>query len=411
MAKPIITFAELRSVRRELVAADDARLRRVVAMVDSLPERGHADDLIAPLRPRLALLRPARPLTLVRVLFMPVDALLVAPTVWQPQTPAIPRSVLGTFGAIVQAGLDRATGAEVQRNLTGRTTAEPAATAEIGLSLWPAAAAVLARAPVPANWTAVTGLSGALYPALARPLAVLLAAGTALHRLAGLDEDHSQAEALRLLETAAAADAATMAMMLVVLLAALPQARNLLRLAEGIAAARPDGDRSVPERALEFLFRGLEASVSQPAPPARAADELRSAAVLLDELEAGANAAQRPGRLARVTAVRRKLQLACRECFVGAARELLAGAAQSADAAATPADDGRVMTLEAAAGDLRRLDAVGRRLGDASGFDGTLRAAAAKLAADTRLNAVDRLRLSEILLGPDAALAMLGDLG
>ena len=52
--------AELRQLKRELLAADDQRVRRLVALVDRISVRGEADSLIAPLRPRLAMLRPPR---------------------------------------------------------------------------------------------------------------------------------------------------------------------------------------------------------------------------------------------------------------------------------------------------------------------------------------------------------------
>ena len=64
------------------------------------------------------------------------------------------------------------------------------------------------------------------------------------------------------------------------------------------------------------------------------------------------------------------------------------------------------MALEETARALRRLDAVGRHLGDAEANARALAVAAAKLAADTLLPPATRLRLAEILLGPDAALAL-----
>lgn len=72
------------------------------------------------------------------------------------------------------------------------------------------------------------------------------------------------------------------------------------------------------------------------------------------------------------------------------------GTAEAADLAA----------LEETARALRRLDAVGRHLGDAEANARALAVAAAKLAADTLLPPATRLRLAEILLGPDAALAL-----
>ena len=55
-------LAEIRALNRHLVSAQDAKILKVVAMVDALPQRGEADNLIEPLRARLAQLRPGRPL-------------------------------------------------------------------------------------------------------------------------------------------------------------------------------------------------------------------------------------------------------------------------------------------------------------------------------------------------------------
>jgi hypothetical protein len=54
------------TIQTSLAHAADAQIARVVAMVDAMPERGSADALIAPLRPRLAALRPTRPLSFTR---------------------------------------------------------------------------------------------------------------------------------------------------------------------------------------------------------------------------------------------------------------------------------------------------------------------------------------------------------
>jgi hypothetical protein len=53
---------------RVLADADDDELTRVVAMIDKLAERGAADAVLSPLRPRLARVRPARPTHLTRLL-------------------------------------------------------------------------------------------------------------------------------------------------------------------------------------------------------------------------------------------------------------------------------------------------------------------------------------------------------
>ena len=63
---------------------------RVVGLIDTLDRRGAVDDLLAPIRDRLALLRPARPLTLGRILILPFEDVLVpAHEVWPELWPTI----------------------------------------------------------------------------------------------------------------------------------------------------------------------------------------------------------------------------------------------------------------------------------------------------------------------------------
>ena len=70
--------AQIRSLQHDLLGARDQQILRVVDMVDKMPQRGDADDFIAPLRPRLAFLRPIRRLNFTRLLFQPLDSVIVA---------------------------------------------------------------------------------------------------------------------------------------------------------------------------------------------------------------------------------------------------------------------------------------------------------------------------------------------
>ena len=93
---------DVRELQRRLVRAHEAQIKRVVAMVDALPERGAADELIAPLRPRLAQLRPARPLRFCRLLFLPADPLIVPAPQWRPTSLTIPRTALDPLAVSVR---------------------------------------------------------------------------------------------------------------------------------------------------------------------------------------------------------------------------------------------------------------------------------------------------------------------
>jgi hypothetical protein len=77
----------------------------VLALIDDLSERGEADALIAPLRGRLAGLRPRRKLGLTRLLFTPLNPIIVDAANWSAAALSIPRTALAPLGGQVRQGL------------------------------------------------------------------------------------------------------------------------------------------------------------------------------------------------------------------------------------------------------------------------------------------------------------------
>ena len=59
---------EIQALTREVAEASDPHIKRIVAKVDAMAIRGPADALIEPLRQRLRILRPPRPLRFGRLL-------------------------------------------------------------------------------------------------------------------------------------------------------------------------------------------------------------------------------------------------------------------------------------------------------------------------------------------------------
>lgn len=395
-------WSELRKLRREATVADDARVRRLVAVVDSAAERGEADQLIAPLRRRLAVLRPPRPLRMMRLLFCPLDPLVQPPAVWRPGGAGIPRTVVAPLSdMVVQALGPRAD--EVAAMIAGRTTNDRLAIADAGAILWPLAAAALRGGAAPANWNAATGLPASEFGPLAGTIGVLLGEGPLLWSLAmhlpGTDEPEF---ARGLLNTAAAAGPLAYSMMLVLLLASMPQAGFLVALADEIAAAHATL-RLAPDRVFDFLIGAVEAR--QDGVQSMRTDiggVLRGVSLLETLLRENAN---RPSRMTRLERVRRQMDEQCRAAFATTGELLLANEHTAAPAAAP---DERQMSREAQARELRRVEAVGRRLGAAQFYDSGLRQVAEQLVAQPDMSAIERLRMAEILLGPDAALSLFG---
>ncbi len=231
-----------------------------------------------------------------------------------------------------------------------------------------------------------------------------------LPQLQGLQDDADNGiqppvEAIRaILDGIAAETPQAQGMTVALLLARLPQvgpavqrhtdSNGVLYRAEGQAIAALIDSLEITG-AIESQVLGAEL--------AEAASEVRRIATLLGVLEGDPPAPERRGRLLSLA---HRLDAACRAQFAdGLASEFLAplGASQTADPVAQAA-------LETTARRLRALETEGRRLGGGDTYDALLRQAAASVTGagtGDALGLVHKVRLVEILAGPEAALALL----
>ena len=129
---------------RDMVAASDEQLLRVVGLIDRLDHRGDVDGLLGPVRDRLALLRPARPLTLGRVLVLPFEDLLVPAGEAWPNRWCFPRERLAELIGQVTASLPGSMLAGLRARAAGQSMISAEIVQEIGAALWPAAAVIVA---------------------------------------------------------------------------------------------------------------------------------------------------------------------------------------------------------------------------------------------------------------------------
>ncbi len=395
---------QMRSLQHDLLGARDQQILRVVAMVDRLPQRGEADDFIAPLRPRLAFLRPARPLNFTRLLFQPLDSLIVAPTAWRREALAIPRSVLAPLAAMVRT--DLGAGAEtLDHALAGLTTDQDEAIGRIGPGLWAAGAATL-TGTAPPDWAETTGLTAADFATIIAIAAPVLHRAARINRLtaaipasaAGQKQDIEEF----LVETLGDGPNA-FAAIITLLAAELPRSDHLFMVADEVAARRAEPSlRLAVDRALDAVIDGLGAEPAQAARLDLATGELRRIVATLEDLEA--QCAQRVSRKARLNQLRQTIDGNCRTQFSATLDRELLHPAQSIAAAG----DAEIIGLEATARDLRRYETIARRLGSAEHYDRHLKSAAAALTPQSNepmQTIVDRMRLIEILRGPEAAAA------
>ncbi|MEJ0019648.1 MAG: hypothetical protein WDN25_24460 [Acetobacteraceae bacterium] len=386
---------ELRRLHHSLADAPDSLLAKVVAVVDALDNRGAADAVIAPLRPRLAQLRPRRPLRFCRLLFMPLDPLIVPVRDCAGDGPTLPRSALLPIAAAVRSAMP-AQATAIDAMIAGHTVNEDAVAAAAGRILWPAAAQVLAALPRP---DLLTGRVATLLGMTARLLGLFAAveAGVAM------DRD----TVLALLADAAARDDQTLTMLLVLLLARLPEDRkSLLDMAEALGARPSEAVCVALGQAQAVLLdrldlRGGIETLVIGAGLGQAGSEVRRIIALLDGIE--------EDETPRVHGILQRLDASCRLRFATA---LEAEFTTALHAPQGDGNDGRsaAIGLEDVARGLHDLELEARRIGSAAMYDRLLQQAATMvqdLGPSHPLGPIDRVRLVEILAGPDAALEML----
>jgi hypothetical protein len=399
-------------LRHEMSGVGDDKIRRIVAWMDmqAIPEAAQA--ILDQLRPRLAVLRPPRALRFPRLLFLPLDPVIVSAHVWRPGDPSLPRSVLVPVARVVHAALGQEA-AEIDRLIAHRDTADDAVIATAGAWLWARAGAILAELPAPPGWDA-TGLPPTIFPPLARAIAAVLrraarlrdAARDAAVGVVGTSDDIVRG----ILAGLAAESSEGFGMVVACLLALLPHATpQLQRL---IASNRGTADsarlRQAMDRGVDDMLsrmedaKGFDAEILR-AQPRGAGQEVRRIGALLRDIDSEPDVARHRPRL---KSIRLKLDQACRTCFGEA---LIEGFVTPLTAAAAPLTAMQQTRIEGQIRDLRALETAARKIGGATVYDALLEQAAttARSAAATGvLTPVRHMRLVEILAGPEAAEAL-----
>ena len=411
------SLSSIRALQTHLAVAEDAKLREIVALVDSLPKRGVADGIIAPLRARLQRLRPARMLHVGRLLFVPADCVIIPAASWRRGMVGVPRHVLTCLTSLVRNAMGAEYSALAAR-IVGTMSDDSESILLQGGDLWPRAATILAQAQMPPEWAGMTGLGLADFTLIVRPLAILLSEAVCIETLvqrgsSGESVERAMRRCLARAQTAIASlpeaadpalTKACLALLLAVCLDRLPDIEMAL-IAAGDLAKNNDSlaPRQAADAAIDAVLDQADVQLSQEHAGPALPDLLRLAE-LLETLEQPGPAG-RPSRKPRVTALRRALNAHCRARFQGEyATHLLPGASLLVHT--TPTDI--LTTLEDCARNMRRLEAVGRMLGGGVYFERAIADCAKSLPAlAPQARRVDLARLVEILQGPEAALAML----
>ena len=413
MSMPLAESSQgLRDVRRGVAQAGDAQVLQVVRMVDAMENRGATDAVLEPVRARLRVIQPARPLRFARLLFMPVDPLIVAPKDWRTGTPFLPRTALMVLAHAVRRDIEAAEDgaallARVDGMIAEATTAQTGIVRQAGALVWPPAAAALRRLAqdsegaglrklCAAEWAA-EGLARAELLPVAASLAPILAHAAALH-----DHEHALATLQHpaitdMLAAAEREGARPWSMMASLLTIRVPQASPaLLAAAEGKAGLRSMAGAAA-ETALGWLERETAdqaGSIGESAP----LDVARHAA-LLEALMVQPGDATRRRRLAEAKA---HLVNGCVHRLEASLHDQVAAPLQALPAGPA-ARDAALDAIETTARTLRRFEVEARRIGAADKFDSLTQGITKSVFAVDGIGPMDRARLIEILAGPAAA--------
>jgi hypothetical protein len=396
--------ADVRTMLHALQQAEVAKIVRVVALVDGMPARGMADTMLAPLRDRLARLRPARPLRFARLLFHPLDGVIVPAAAWKRGSPGVPRSVIPAVAAHVRQLLGH-DGETVEAMIGVHMTNDHDVIRRAGAMLWPAASACLMHAAPPEDWEAQTGLNGADFITLAQQIATVLGCAPHLAETGPDDAKLAACDAGEMLAAAGLQPAPALAALASLLMARIADPQALLLEAER-RAPPPDmpAIRVAIETAFDFLLEQADSPRAMPEDLAVAELSLRK---LVELVEAhGRRAAQPAGRHVRVGELAARARAQARTQFDAAlSRQVLVPMRLAGDMSDTD-----IATVEALARDIRRFETTARRLGGRDHFEQQLRAGSEALRpspADSQQQRADKLRVVEILAGPQVARSMM----
>ncbi len=405
---------DIRELNRTLANAEDARLVEVVSLVDGMTERGMADALIAPLRSRLMVLRPARKLSLNRMIFMPADPVIVPAPQWRRDTLTVPRTAISCLATQIRTALGDAT-VSINAELAGATSADHQTMLRCGQMLWPLAANILDTAPMPPDWPESTGLNAADHAGIVRPLSVLLRQGGAVEAMALQHEAGTTVLAAPLrdclidaINQSARHEWATraMGMVMAVLLARVGQSELLIMLVSDLAASMDSqAARLASDMAIDLLLDRAGEPFTSTLELCDATEALARLATLFDALERP-GPSQRPTSKARVAQLRRELDTSCRVRFEAEMTGFVE--AMTANAAAREADDAVALEQQALA--LRTFELTSRSFGGTAHYErmlGLLSRELAEVKPAGRTAVMDHARLLEILHGPEAGLAFL----
>jgi hypothetical protein len=379
----------------DLSAASDESLLRITAMIDRLPDRTKLDDLLTGIRPRLAQLRPPRPVTMTRLLFLPLSGALVNRSTWRQDPATIPRAALKPIFALLR-DLPGSQLTETEAATRHAVFSDLAIVDQYGRPLWEAAARLCEKITPGSRW-AEAGFS-------ADDFRIMMRLATGVWRHAGPIWDVLRqgtapisVDALRVTLTGPAQEGPDV----------FRAAFRTLLLASGNVAAFTSLTSGMPAGISEVVIQSLEEWI-ETALPKLAEQDLIEGASRAEEIGKTLEALglapffQIPRRRQQLSAFFWRLEEHCRAMLL----EIMDGEILPALTPSPEAySDDRFMMLENHARAARRLEILGRHFGNDPAYDEYQQrlvrafASAEKVKLQLGITAMDLARLGEILFG------------
>jgi len=392
------------ALMENLGTISDENLLRIITMIDRLPGRSKLDPLLSDVRPRLAQLRPPRPVTFTRLLFLPLAGALVDQADWRREPETIPRTALHVISALISDLLGEASKGLAEA-LRPAVFSDFAVVERFGRPLWEGAARVGERIAPDKRW-ADAGFSPEDFRTIMR-----LATGVWRHAGAMWD-------VLRLGDSPVALDAIKVALAgpagdsLPVFSATfrtlLRAVRNPSAFAALVAGGMPPGTSEIVIENLESWIEGTLPKLAdcEASEAAERAEELGKMVETLGQTPFF----QIPRRRKQLSSFFWRLEEHCRVLLLEIVNEQILPALTPSSA---PFSDIAFAQLERQSRAARRLEILGRHFGNDPSYEETqqrvMRAfvAASKKSEALAITQVDLLRMGEILLGREKARSLL----
>ncbi len=404
----------VRALSKEFRNASDEKILKVTRMIDLLPERGEADALLEPVRARLASLRPARRMNRTRLLFTPFDPVVVSGASWRPGDLSIPRSILAPVAALIFSSSN-----DVPSIPTALDEGDEAELTRVGTPLWQAAAACLATIAIPKDWETPdwqkqNGLTVPMVMPLIPVLRLVLDRAVAIRTLPPRQHPGCEPALTALLSEAIRVGPLGWGIMLRLLFdIAAPDQVARLALAMARGSRFSTTLQGGLDDAIEQLLGRMEAPQASQAAEQPDAGALLGRLPLIDRIEELRKLENRPAEeQRRISRLRQELATENRAVFEQALQlGLVELDRPAADPAPTMMSTEAVLAIETEARQLRTFALAASRLGHAEEYDRLLEQAAARYArngARSGMTRADRMRVTELLVGSEKAIQVLG---